>query len=48
MPNYRLSEYDRKRQEELNSANVPLFWIVFALLVFTGPFLLIRFLDWVG
>lgn len=29
MPNYRLSEYDRKRQEELNRANLPLFWIPF-------------------
>ena len=28
---YRLSEYDRKRQQELNSAAAPLFWIPFLL-----------------
>ena len=26
---HRLSEYDRKRQEELQRANLPAFWIVF-------------------
>lgn len=30
---YRLSEYDRRRQEELQRANLPLFWIGFFLLV---------------
>jgi hypothetical protein len=48
MPDYRLSEYDRKRQEELNSANAPLFWIVFAVLVIAGPFVLDWLTDWVG
>jgi hypothetical protein len=32
--NYRLSEYDKKRQEELNSANAPLFWLVYAAVIF--------------
>jgi hypothetical protein len=35
MPNYKLSDYDRKRQEELQRANAPLFWIVF-FLIFGG------------
>lgn len=30
---YRLSEFDRRRQEELQRANLPAFWIVFFLLV---------------
>lgn len=30
---YRLSEYDRRRQEELQRANLPFFWIGFFLLV---------------
>lgn len=30
--NYRLSEYDRKRQEELNRANPAAFWIVFFII----------------
>jgi hypothetical protein len=32
---YRLSEYDRRRQEELQRANLPAFWIGFFLIVFT-------------
>ena len=32
---YRLSEYDRRRQEELERANLPAFWIVFFLVVIT-------------
>lgn len=34
MPNYRLSEYDRKRQEELNRAVLPAFWIPFFVVAF--------------
>lgn len=30
---YRLSEYDRRRQEELERANLPAFWIGFVLVV---------------
>ncbi|MEU3522300.1 hypothetical protein AB0E62_00225 [Streptomyces sp. NPDC038707] len=30
--NYRLDEYDRKRQQELNKANPAAFWIVFFLI----------------
>jgi hypothetical protein len=30
--NYKLSEYDRKRQEELNNANPAAFWIVFFII----------------
>jgi hypothetical protein len=30
---YRLSEYDRRRQEELQRANLPAFWIGFFLIV---------------
>ncbi|MET9385279.1 hypothetical protein ABZY09_30460 [Streptomyces sp. NPDC002928] len=48
MTNYRLSEYDRKRQEELNRANAPAFWLAFPIVVFGGLWLLIRVLDWVG
>jgi hypothetical protein len=48
MTNYRLSEYDRKRQEELNSANAPFFWIAFAVAVFGGTWALIHVLDWLG
>ncbi|MFF9268591.1 hypothetical protein [Streptomyces rochei] len=29
---YRLSDYDRRRQEELQRANLPAFWIVFFLI----------------
>lgn len=32
MTNYRLSDYDRKRQEELNSSNAAAFWIVFFII----------------
>jgi hypothetical protein len=32
---YRLSEYDRRRQEELRRANLPAFWVIFFLVVFT-------------
>lgn len=32
MTNYRLSEYDRRRQQELNSSNLAIFWIVFAVI----------------
>lgn len=32
MTNYRLSEYDKKRQEELNSANPAVFWIIFFII----------------
>lgn len=32
MTNYRLSEYDKKRQDELNSANPAAFWIVFFII----------------
>ena len=31
MPDYRLSEYDRKRQEELNRVALPALWIPFFL-----------------
>lgn len=30
--NYRLNEYDKKRQEELNSANAAGFWIAFFII----------------
>lgn len=46
--NYRLNDYDKKRQQELNSANAPLFWICFAVVVFGGTWALIRLLDWLG
>jgi len=46
--NYRLSEYDRKRQDELNSASAPVFWLAFPVVVFGGVWLLIKVLDWVG
>jgi hypothetical protein len=32
MTNYRLSDYDRKRQQELRSANLAGFWIAFAVI----------------
>ncbi len=32
---YRLSEYDRRRQEELQRANAPFFWIGFFLIAIT-------------
>jgi hypothetical protein len=48
MTNYKLSEYDRKRQKELNSANAPFFWIGYALAAFGGMWLLVQFLTWAG
>ncbi|MEV6548759.1 hypothetical protein AB0M57_08600 [Streptomyces sp. NPDC051597] len=45
-PQPRLSEYDKKRLDELNSANVPFFWIGYAVVVFGGFWLLIKLLDW--
>lgn len=30
--NYRLSDYDKKRQDELQSANLAGFWIVFTVI----------------
>lgn len=45
---YRLSEYDRKRQEELNSANAPAFWLAYPIVVFGGLWALVQFLDWAG
>jgi hypothetical protein len=49
-PTHRLSEYDRKRLEEMNSANLPLFWIVYVLLVVGGLLLLMLtpVPDWLG
>lgn len=32
MTDHRLSEYDKKRLDELNSANAPAFWIVFFII----------------
>ena len=29
---HKINEYDRQRQQELNSANMPLFWGVFVVL----------------
>jgi hypothetical protein len=46
--NYRLSEYDKARLDELNSANAPAFWLAFPVVVFGGLWLLIRVLDWIG
>lgn len=46
--NYKLSEYDRKRQAELNRAPAPVFWIAFPVVVFGGMWLLVQFLTWAG
>lgn len=35
MTNYRLSDYDKKRLDEQNRANLPAFWIVY-FVVFGG------------
>jgi hypothetical protein len=32
-PQHRLSEYDKKRLHEMNSANLPAFWIVYVVIV---------------
>lgn len=32
MTNYRLNDYDRRRQQELQRANLPGFWIAFAVI----------------
>ncbi|MFF1438502.1 hypothetical protein [Streptomyces sp. NPDC058295] len=42
----RLSEYDKQRLEEMNGANLPFFWIGYAVVVFGGFWLLIKLLDW--
>lgn len=48
MTDYRLSDYDRERQRELNSGNLALFWLAFFPVVFGGMWLLIQVLDWLG
>ena len=45
MTNYRLSDYDRKRLEEMQRANLPLFWIGYAVIVF-GVFALLMWTGW--
>jgi hypothetical protein len=44
--NYRLSDWDKKRQEELNSANLPAFWLAYPVVVIGGLWLLVQVLDW--
>lgn len=46
--NYRLSEYDKQRLDEMNSANAPAFWLAFPVVVIGGVWLLAKILDWVG
>lgn len=45
---HRLSDYDKKRLDEMNSANASAFWLAYPVVVFGGVFLLIRVLDWIG
>lgn len=46
--NYRLSDYDRARQEELNRANPAVFWLLYPLVV-VGAYLLLAYgFPWVG
>ena len=42
----RLSEYDKQRLVEMNSASLPFFWIGYVVVVFGGLWLLIKLLDW--
>ncbi len=46
--NYRLSDYDRARQAELNRANPAAFWLAFPFVVFGGLWALIAVSDWLG
>jgi hypothetical protein len=45
-PRYRLSDYDRKRLDEMNSANPAAFWLAFPVVVVGGLWLLIKVADW--
>ncbi|WP_371645699.1 hypothetical protein [Streptomyces mirabilis] len=45
-PRPKLSEYDKQRLDELDSANAPFFWIGYTVVAFGGVWLLIKLLDW--
>jgi hypothetical protein len=45
-PRYRLSEYDKKRLEEMKGGNLALFWLAFPVVVIGGGWLLIQIADW--
>jgi hypothetical protein len=49
-PSHRLSEYDKKRLDEMNRANLPAFWIGYVVVVLGGLWLLTQtpVLDWIG
>lgn len=43
-PRYRLSEYDKKRLDEMRGANLPAFWIGYVIVIVGGLWVL----DWLG
>lgn len=48
MTEHRLSEYDKKKLDEMNSANAPVFWVLYFGIAVGGMWLLVQFLDWAG
>jgi hypothetical protein len=48
MTERRLSEYDKKKLDEMNSANLPVFWVLYFAVAIGGMWLLVQFLTWAG